>query len=110
MTLARAEVPNPDSRLRAKMFAQARILVSNTEGALLIPRSAVQSLEQLRFVFVKTADDLFEARAIRPGARFNGQIQVLDGLKPQEQIVVNHGFALKSALLISRLGAGCADD
>ena len=38
--------------------------------------------------------------------------QVLDkaGLKREEQIVVNHAFAIKSAMLMSRLGAGCADD
>ena len=35
---------------------------------------------------------------------------VLAGLKPQEQIAVSHAFAVKSAMLMSRLGAGCADD
>jgi hypothetical protein len=32
------------------------------------------------------------------------------GLEPQESVAVTHTFALKSALLMSRLGAGCADD
>ena len=110
MARARAEVSNPDGRLRGKMFAQARILTRNTDGALLLPRSSIQSLETLRFVFVKLEDDLFDARAVRLGAKFNGHVEVLEGLKPQDQVVVNHGFALKSQLLISRLGAGCADD
>ena len=110
MAHARAEVPNPDGLLRAKTFAQARILTRSAEGALLLPSSAVQRIEGRPFVFVKVADDLFEARGIALGARFNGQCEVLAGLKPQELVVVNHGFTLKSQLLISRLGAGCADD
>ncbi|MCX6908021.1 MAG: efflux RND transporter periplasmic adaptor subunit [Verrucomicrobia bacterium] len=110
MARARAEVPNPDGLLRAKMFAQARILTRRADGALLLPSSAVQRIAGNTLIFVKLADDLFEARAITVGAKFNGQIEVTAGLKPQEQVVVNHGFTLKSQLLASRLGAGCADD
>jgi cobalt-zinc-cadmium efflux system membrane fusion protein len=110
MARARAEVANPDRLLRAKMFARARILTRSAASALLLPSSAVQRIEGKPLVFVKLAGDLFEARAITVGARFNGQCEVLAGLKPQEQVAVVHGFTLKSQLLASRLGAGCADD
>ena len=110
MARARAEVPNPDGVLRARMFAQARILTRKAEGALLIPDSAIQRVEGRSLVFVKLADDLFDARAVRVGTKFNGNLEVLEGLQPQEEIAVACGFALKSQLLISRLGAGCADD
>lgn len=110
MARARAEVANPDRLLRAHMFARARILTRSAEKALLLPSSAVQRIEGKPLVFVKLADDLFEARAIVVGAKFNGQCEVLAGLKPQEQVAVIHGFTLKSQLLASRLGAGCADD
>ncbi|MBI4325530.1 MAG: efflux RND transporter periplasmic adaptor subunit [Chloroflexi bacterium] len=110
MARARAEVANPDGLLKARMFAQARILTRNAEGAVLLPPSAIQRVEGNSFVFVKLADDLFDARAVRLGAKFDGKVEIIEGLKPQEMVVVNHGFPLKSALLISRLGAGCADD
>jgi cobalt-zinc-cadmium efflux system membrane fusion protein len=110
MARARAEVPNPDGVLKAKMFAQARILTRTTEGAILLPSSAVQRIEGKTFVFVKVAEDLFDARAIRLGAKFDGKVEVVEGLKAQEVVAVDHVFPLKSALLISRLGAGCADD
>lgn len=109
MARARAEVPNPDGALRARMFAKARILARTAEGAMLLPSSALCSLEGKPFVFVKLADDLFEARAVAVGAKFDGQMEVLEGLKPKETVVVNHGFALKSQWLSSRMGAGCAD-
>ncbi len=110
MARARAELPNPDGVLKSRMFARARILTRKADGALVLPASAVQQVEGQPLVFVKLADDLFEARAVRLGAKFDGRLEVLEGLKPQEQVVVAHGFPLKSQLLISRLGAGCADE
>jgi hypothetical protein len=35
---------------------------------------------------------------------------VLAGLKPDEAVVVAQAFSIKSQLLISRLGAGCAHE
>jgi len=110
MARARAEVANPEGILKAKMFAQARILTRNAEGALLLPSSAIQRIEGKSFVFVKLADDLFDARVVRLGAKHDGKVEIVEGLKPQEVVAVNHAFPLKSAFLISRLGAGCADD
>jgi len=110
MVRARAEFANPDRLLKDKMFASARILTRKAEGAMLVPPSAVQHLEGKPFVFVKLAEDLFEARAVQLGARYDGRLEVLAGLKPREAIAVTHAFAVKSAMLMSRLGAGCADD
>jgi membrane fusion protein, heavy metal efflux system len=109
MARARVEVPNPDGLLKANMFAHARILVRSAEGAVLVPASAIYALEGKPFLFVRLADDLFEARAVTTGVKSDGWLEVLAGLKPQEVVVVNHGFAIKSQWLSSRMGAGCAD-
>ncbi len=109
MARARAEIANPDGALKAKMFARARILTGSVEGAVVVPTSAIYALAGKPFVFVKLADDLYEARAVRTGVKSDGQLEVVEGLKPQEVVVVNHGFAIKSQWLSSRMGAGCAD-
>jgi membrane fusion protein, heavy metal efflux system len=109
MARARAEVPNPDGLLKARMYARSRILVRSAQGAVLVPASAIYALEGKPFIFVKLADDLFEARAVTLGVKFDGRLEVLAGLEPQEVVVVNHGFAIKSQWLSSRMGAGCAD-
>jgi membrane fusion protein, heavy metal efflux system len=110
LTRARAEFANPEGLLKDKMFATARILTRESLAALLVPPAAIQRVEGKPFVFVKLAADLFDARAVTLGARFDGWQEVLAGLQPQEEVAVNHAFALKSAMLMSRLGAGCADD
>jgi len=110
MVRARAEFANPDGLLRDKMFATARILTRQSEASLLVSPAAIQRVEGKPFLFVKLADDLFEARAVTLGARFDGRQEILAGLKPQDEVAVIHAFAIKSAMLMSRLGAGCADD
>ena len=110
MARARAEFANPDRLLKDKMFATARVLTRQAEGAMLVPASAIQHIEGKPFVFVKLGEDLFDARAVRLGAKFAGRQEVLAGVNPQDQIAVSHAFAIKSAMLMSRLGAGCADD
>jgi cobalt-zinc-cadmium efflux system membrane fusion protein len=109
MTRARAEVANPDGALKAKMFARARILIGENESSVVVPVSAIYAVEGKPFVFVKLADDLYETRAVRTGVKFDGRLEVVEGLKAQEVVVVNHGFAIKSQWLSSRMGTGCAD-
>lgn len=107
---ARAEFANPEGQLRDKMFARARILTGEQRQAVWVPSGAVQIVDSRPFVFVKLADDLFEARLVRVGARSNGQQQILAGLLGSEPVATDRAFALKSQFLLSRLGAGCADD
>jgi cobalt-zinc-cadmium efflux system membrane fusion protein len=107
---ARAEFANPERLLKDKMFATARILTRQAEGALLVPASAIQHIEGRPFIFVKLGEDLFDVRAVQLGAKFAGQQEVRTGLKSTDQVAVSHAFAIKSAMLMSSLGAGCADD
>ena len=110
MARARAEVPNPDGLLKARMFAKARILTGEGAAALLVPPAAIQRVDGKPLLFVKLEPDLYDARAVRLGARVGEAWIVAEGLKAGEEVAIEHGFALKSQLLISRLGAGCADD
>ena len=110
MVRARAEFANPDRLLKDKMFATARILTRQAEGAMLVLPSAIQRIAGKPFVFVKLGEDLFDARAVTLGTKSHGRQELLSGVRPHEQIAVSHAFAIKSAMLMSRLGAGCADD
>ena len=109
MAQARAELANPDGILRAQMFARARILTGNSEQAVIVPQSAVQQLDGRLLVFVKLTDDLYEARAVRVGAKHDGRVAIAEGVRAEDTVVVTGGYIAKSQLLISRLGAGCVD-
>jgi len=110
MVQARAEVPNPEGSLKARMFARARVLTGHADGAIVIPQSAVQQFDGKPFAFVMVEADLYEARPLRIGARQHGRLEIVGGLRSDDRVVVTHSFVLKSELLKSRLGAGCVDD
>lgn len=108
---ARAVVPNPERLLRQGMFADVTAVLASSPGAVRLPTSAVHQLSDLPFVFVQEEPDLFAARRVEVGNRLaDDQLLVSAGIHPDDVVVVDGGFTLKSALLASRLGAGCVDD
>jgi len=109
MARGRVEVANAEGRLKAQMFARARIVTDNSDGAMVVPQSAIQNVTGTSVVFVKFGGDLFEVRPVQLGVKHDGDVEILAGLRPDEQVVVAGSFALKSQFLISRLGAGCVD-
>ena len=79
-------------------------------GPVAVPAAAVQAIDGKSYVFVAhEAPDLFELRRVETGPRRAGEILVVAGLRAGEKIAASQGFALKSELLKSRLGASCAD-
>ncbi len=110
MVKARAIVPNPGSLLKNGMFGQVRILPKQKLAGLHVPVDALHRFDGKAFVFIKLSDDLYEIRRITLGGRDIENIEILDGISPQEEVVVTHSFTLKSEFLKSRLGAGCVDD
>ena len=105
-----AEFPNSEGLLRAQMFGRARVELGPGRSALWIPEEAVQRVEGRPVVFVCREPDLFEARVVRLGRGHNGFREVLEGLQGGELVAVTGSFSLKSQLLLSRLGAGCAGE
>jgi cobalt-zinc-cadmium efflux system membrane fusion protein len=109
MAKARVEIPNPDLMLRADAFAHARIITDSAANAVVVPQSAIQDVDGTPLTFVKLADDLFEARSVRLGAKQGKDVEITYGLRADDEVVVANSFLVKSQLQISRLGAGCTD-
>jgi multidrug efflux pump subunit AcrA (membrane-fusion protein) len=92
------------------MFARARIHTGLSGSPVVVPTSAVQQVDDLQVAFIEIEPDLFEARPLTLGHRDAGGVVVLTGVEEGEAVVVASGNAVKSQLLLSRLGAGCVDD
>ena len=104
-----AEVENPEQVLKSGLFGQVRLLGAVAGESLEIPGNAVQMIDGKAFVFIEREADLFELRRVDVGARRGKSIRIEAGLKADEKVVATQGFALKSEVLKSRLGASCAD-
>jgi cobalt-zinc-cadmium efflux system membrane fusion protein len=105
----RIGVKNPDGKLRAGMFTAVQLYLPGEEEALAVPRSAVLSDEGRSFVFVHHHDDFFIRRPVEVGRTSVDWAEVKGGLKGGETVVANGAFLLKSDVLRSKMGAGCAD-
>lgn len=99
----RAEAKNDEGLLKPGMFVSVELPEGEATQVLQVDEAAVFDHEGQPFVFVHVGDDLFERRDIKSGRRSKGHIEVLDGLREGDEIVIQGGFALKSKLLASLL-------
>ena len=105
----RVTVPNPDGRLLAGMFATVQVLLPGDEHALVLPREAVLEDEGRSFVFVHHHDDFYVRRPVTAGRAWGDRVEITGGLQGDEIVVAEGAFLLKSDVLRSKMGAGCAD-
>ncbi|HEX9636032.1 MAG TPA: efflux RND transporter periplasmic adaptor subunit [Acidobacteriota bacterium] len=96
----RATVPNPEGELRPGMFITAQIDVPRPQKEahteLAVPQAALQTLEGRTVVFVETAPGEYVRRPVEVGHTFEGFTEVLGGIQPDERIVTEGSFILKS--------------
>jgi cobalt-zinc-cadmium efflux system membrane fusion protein len=105
----RVAVDNPQGRLLAGMFATVQVLLPGDAEALALPRGAVLEDEGRAFVFVHHHDDYYIRRPVTPGRAWGDRVEVVAGLVGGETVVAEGAFLLKSDVLRSKMGAGCAD-
>lgn len=101
----RCEVPNPETRLKLEMFVHVTIPTSKTRKALMVPNSAVQEIDHKPVVFVKEGESHFQKRNIQTGETSDFGIEAVSGLKPNETVVTDGSFSLKSEFLKAEIGS-----
>src|SRR5919112_835586 len=82
-----AEFENSDEALKPGMFLSVALEVSTKDDAVVVPEEAIVS-EGLRHVVYPVKDSKVERRVITIGQRQGGKVEVVDGLKTGESIVV----------------------
>ncbi len=95
-TRVRIEVPNPHRRLKLDMYATVELPAASGAARLEIPAEAVQTVDGAAVVFVRRAPEEFEIRRVAVGPEERGAMEVRDGLRVGETIVVRGSFTLKS--------------
>jgi Cu(I)/Ag(I) efflux system membrane fusion protein len=91
----RVELDNPKLRLKPDMYATAEMSASLGDR-LAVPSDAVIDSGTEQVVFVAAGDGRFEPRTVRLGERGDGYVEVLDGVREGEQVVVSANFMVDS--------------
>lgn len=102
-TVARATVDNADGLWRPGAAVRARIVVASTPADIVVPLTALQSMDGRDVVFVRNGDT-YQARPVTLGARDARQVAVSAGLRAGEEVVVEQSYTVKAD--IGKAGAG----
>ena len=86
--LVKALVPNGEGKLRSGMFANLRLVMQIRKDALVIPETALIVQGQHTIVFVVDERNTVQPRPVKPGARLAGLVEVVDGLRAGETVVI----------------------
>ena len=90
----RIELPNPKLQLKPDMYAHVDLPVAGKGKVLVIPRSAVIDSGTRQVAFVQVKEGRYEPRDIKLGARSDESVEVLDGVKEGEDVVVTANFLI----------------
>ena len=91
----RIELPNPDGRLKADMYADVVFRIGADETPVItIPHSALIDSGSQQIVLVARGEGRFEPRAVKIGRRGDGYCEVLDGIREGEEIVTTATFLI----------------
>ncbi|MBI5727009.1 MAG: efflux RND transporter periplasmic adaptor subunit, partial [Ignavibacteriales bacterium] len=96
--LVRGDFNNPGNKLKPHMFGELKVPVGPNATAILIPEEAVVKEAGDEYVFVQTGDTTFEHRAVLSGAVVDNRIEIKEGLREGEKVVVKGVFYLKSEM------------
>jgi cobalt-zinc-cadmium efflux system membrane fusion protein len=89
----RTEVSNRDGRLKPDMFANVQIVTDVDRSSLSVPQAAVLSDNGQSIVFVANAA-AFEKRVVTVGIQSGDRVEIRDGIKAGEKVVVKGNYLL----------------
>jgi membrane fusion protein (multidrug efflux system) len=83
----KAWVDNSEYRLRPGYFVNVRVLLGERRS-LVLPESAVVVREG-KIVVMAIMDGRIVYKRVTPGVRYNGKVEILEGISPEDDIVVS---------------------
>ncbi len=97
----KAELPNPEGRIRPGLFAHVDLGVSERLGALVVPEDAVVQRADGSVVYRLDASERVERIQVQTRAHGAGWIEIRDGLKLNDKVVVRGHSRLENGVLVS---------
>lgn len=96
----KAELPNPDLRLRPGLFAHVYVGVARRSNVMMVSESAILQRAEGAVLYRLVDGDRVERLVVEPGVQLGDLVEVRTGLVPGDQVVVRgqrdlvHGVAV----------------
>jgi len=94
-TVARAILDNADGQWRPGAAVRANVAIAEKPVAMWVPLSALQKFRDWDVVFIRSGDE-YEIRPLTLGQRDAKNIEVLEGLKLGDEIVIEQSYLVKA--------------
>jgi RND family efflux transporter MFP subunit len=85
-----AEVPNGQAALRPGSFAKADIVIESGQRIVTVPADSIVNFAGIEKVLTVANNAAVEKR-VRTGRRINNQVEIIEGVRAGEQVVVQPG-------------------
>jgi membrane fusion protein (multidrug efflux system) len=99
----RAEIPNPDGRLRPGMLLRVSVVLPSRQ-ALVLPELAVQQEGDQSSVFRVVAGDKVEQVPVQLGTRRAGKVEIVSGIRAGDRIVLEGTVKLRPGSRVVEAG------
>ncbi|MGF7161949.1 membrane fusion protein (multidrug efflux system) [Rhodoligotrophos appendicifer] len=103
----RAEISNPQDRLKPGLFARVNLTVAQREQAMLIPETALMPRGSEQFVY-RVVDGKAQETAIRIGVRRAGAVEVVGGLNREDVVITGGQQKLRNGSAVKVVGGSAA--
>jgi len=104
----RAVLSNPEAQLLPGQFIRARVEGVTLNNVVAIPRKAIMSSAQGRFVWLVAAEEKIEIRPVQVGRTMGNNIIVTDGLNPGDRFVVEGVLKVRPGIQVSAVSVDAA--
>lgn len=101
----RATVPNTENRLKPGMFARIQLIISQKQGALVVPENAIVPQGNNKMVFVVDAENKANMVPVTLGERLAGEVEITQGLKEGDVVVTSGQIKLQPGAQVTNLSA-----
>lgn len=83
-------IRNPNLRLKPEMITRVSIMRSERNNAILVDESIVQQIDRDKMVVFVENNGVAEQRIVKLGARQGTLLEVVQGLKPGDRVIVSN--------------------
>jgi Cu(I)/Ag(I) efflux system membrane fusion protein len=105
----RVELANPGLLLKPAMFAQVELAVSAKAKVVTVPLSAVIDSGTRQIVLISQGEGRFEPREVKLGSRSDNFVEVREGVKEGELVVVSANFLIDAESNLKAAVGGFGD-
>lgn len=82
------QISNPGLRLKPEMIARVRIVRSQRQNAILVNETIIQQIDRGKMVVFVERNGVAEQRIVKVGARQGALVEVVEGLKPGDRLII----------------------